>query len=127
MDDAEDRSCEAADGNECLDGGDVPRGLQARANLVFIGPCGCGKSTTAGRFIADCDAIDADSLARIAREASAAGKENQKFAWILDKLRCERERGCTRSYIQGGSSGLNYVLHTVPRASLCSQGVSLSW
>lgn len=96
MDDAEDRSCEAADGNECLDGGDVPRGLQARANLVFIGPCGCGKSTTAGRFIADCDAIDADSLARIAREASAAGKENQKFAWILDKLRCERERGCTR-------------------------------
>eukprot|EP00928_Gymnodinium_smaydae_P023549 TRINITY_DN19394_c1_g2_i1.p1 TRINITY_DN19394_c1_g2~~TRINITY_DN19394_c1_g2_i1.p1 ORF type:complete len:654 (-),score=155.15 TRINITY_DN19394_c1_g2_i1:75-2036(-) len=64
-------------------------------NVVFIGPCGCGKSTTAGHLIADCGAIEQASLERIAQEAAAAGHEERSYAWILDKLRCERERGGT--------------------------------
>mmetsp|Transcript_7418 Transcript_7418/g.16320 ORF Transcript_7418/g.16320 Transcript_7418/m.16320 type:complete len:598 (+) Transcript_7418:91-1884(+) len=64
-------------------------------NLVFIGPCGCGKSTTAGRLIADTGAIDKQTLERVAAEASERGKPDHRFAWILDKLQCERERGNT--------------------------------
>lgn len=62
-------------------------------NLVFIGPCGCGKSTTAGHLIADCGAIDRPSLERIAYEAGERGQDDCRYAWILDKLRSERERG----------------------------------
>lgn len=64
-------------------------------NVVFVGPCGCGKSTTAGRLIADCNAIDEQSLERIAREARDGGHDERRYAWILDKLREERERGGT--------------------------------
>lgn len=64
-------------------------------NLVFFGPCGCGKSTTAGHLIVDSGAIDARSLERISREAAARDREDRRYSWILDKLRCERERGNT--------------------------------
>jgi len=65
------------------------------ANVVFIGPCGCGKSTTVGHLIADSGAIDRQTLNRIAREAGDRGQDDRRYAWILDKLRCERERGGT--------------------------------
>mmetsp|Transcript_39019 Transcript_39019/g.64292 ORF Transcript_39019/g.64292 Transcript_39019/m.64292 type:complete len:619 (+) Transcript_39019:179-2035(+) len=68
---------------------------KTHVNLVFFGPCGCGKSTTAGHLIADCGAIDGRSLERISREAAAHDREDRRYAWILDKLRCERERGNT--------------------------------
>lgn len=64
-------------------------------NVVFLGPCGGGKSTAAGRLIADSGAIDALALKRIAREASERGCAELRYAWILDKLREERERGTT--------------------------------
>lgn len=64
-------------------------------NVVFIGPCGCGKSTVAGRLVADTGAIDEQTLGRIAREAAERGQDDRRYAWILDKLRCERERGGT--------------------------------
>mmetsp|Transcript_110126 Transcript_110126/g.322193 ORF Transcript_110126/g.322193 Transcript_110126/m.322193 type:complete len:565 (+) Transcript_110126:180-1874(+) len=69
---------------------DVPH-----ANVVFIGPCGCGKSTTVGHLIADSGAIDRQTLSRIAGEAAERGQEDRRYAWILDKLRCERDRGGT--------------------------------
>lgn len=65
------------------------------ANVVFIGPCGCGKSTTIGHLIADSGAIDRQTLNRIAREAGDRGQDDRRYSWILDKLRCERERGGT--------------------------------
>lgn len=74
---------------------DVEPSDVAHVNLVFFGPCGCGKSTTAGRLIADCGAIDEHNLERVAREATEKGEDRCRYAWILDKLRCERERGGT--------------------------------
>lgn len=65
------------------------------ANLVFIGPWGSGKSTTAGRLIVDCGAIDNKNVERIAQEAAERGREDRRYAWILDKLGCERDRGTT--------------------------------
>lgn len=68
---------------------------KSQVNVVFFGPSGCGKSTTVGHLIADSGAIDELSLERIAREAAEDGAEDRRYAWILDKLRCERERGGT--------------------------------
>lgn len=65
------------------------------ANLVFIGPWGSGKSTTAGRLIVDCGAVDRQTVERIAQEATDRGREDRRYAWILDKLGCERDRGTT--------------------------------
>jgi len=65
------------------------------ASLVFIGPWGSGKSTTAGRLIVDCGAIDRQTVERIAQEAIDRGREDRRYAWILDKLGCERDRGTT--------------------------------
>eukprot|EP00931_Biecheleriopsis_adriatica_P076758 TRINITY_DN50439_c0_g1_i1.p1 TRINITY_DN50439_c0_g1~~TRINITY_DN50439_c0_g1_i1.p1 ORF type:complete len:594 (+),score=113.63 TRINITY_DN50439_c0_g1_i1:83-1864(+) len=64
-------------------------------NLVFIGPCACGKSTIMGHLVADSGAIDQENLQRIADEAHARGQPDRCYAWILDKLKCERERGNT--------------------------------
>jgi len=64
-------------------------------NLVFIGPCRCGKSTLAGRLIADSGAIDKENLKRISDESVKSGKPDRCYAWILDKLKCERDRGNT--------------------------------
>lgn len=64
-------------------------------NLVFIGPCGCGKSTLAGRLIADSGAIDRENLKRILDVSVESGKPDRCYAWILDKLKCERDRGNT--------------------------------
>jgi len=64
-------------------------------NLVFIGPCGCGKSTLAGRLIADSGAIDTENLKCIFDASSESGKPGRCYAWILDKLKCERDRGNT--------------------------------
>ncbi|CAE8673888.1 unnamed protein product [Polarella glacialis] len=73
-----------------FDSADLPH-----VNLVFIGPCGSGKSTMAGRLIADSGAIDKENLERIADEAAESGQPDRCYAWILDKLKCERERGNT--------------------------------
>eukprot|EP00929_Paragymnodinium_shiwhaense_P118504 TRINITY_DN90416_c0_g1_i1.p1 TRINITY_DN90416_c0_g1~~TRINITY_DN90416_c0_g1_i1.p1 ORF type:complete len:639 (+),score=110.53 TRINITY_DN90416_c0_g1_i1:373-2289(+) len=91
----------------CPDGGSLAACCQAgttateeetkepNVNVVFFGPCGGGKSTIAGRLVADCGAIDEQSLRRIAAEARERGQDDRRYAWILDKLRSERERGGT--------------------------------
>eukprot|EP00927_Polykrikos_kofoidii_P071380 TRINITY_DN67645_c0_g1_i1.p1 TRINITY_DN67645_c0_g1~~TRINITY_DN67645_c0_g1_i1.p1 ORF type:complete len:592 (+),score=75.82 TRINITY_DN67645_c0_g1_i1:205-1980(+) len=70
-------------------------GPSRSVNVVFIGPCSCGKSTVAGRLVADCGAVDEQTLVRIAREAAECGQDDRRYAWILDKLRSERDRGGT--------------------------------
>ncbi|CAK9063703.1 Elongation factor 1-alpha (EF-1-alpha) (50 kDa actin-binding protein) (ABP-50) [Durusdinium trenchii] len=62
-------------------------------NLVFIGPSGSGKSTMLGHLIAESGAIDADNLQRIFDEAKDLGYPERCYAWILDKLSCEKQRG----------------------------------
>ncbi|CAL1155466.1 unnamed protein product, partial [Cladocopium goreaui] len=62
-------------------------------NLVFIGPSGSGKSTMLGHLIAESGAIDGENLQRIFDEAKERGHPERCYAWILDKLSCERQRG----------------------------------
>ncbi len=66
-----------------------------RANLVMIGHVDSGKSTTAGHLIYSCGAIDKPTFDQFEKEASLIGKTHFKYAWVLDKLKAERERGIT--------------------------------
>lgn len=64
-------------------------------NLVVIGHVDSGKSTTTGHLIADCGGFDARTLEKFKKEAEQMGKGTFYYAWILDKLKAERERGIT--------------------------------
>ena len=64
-------------------------------NIVVIGHVDSGKSTTAGHLICQCGGIDERAVEEIEREALETGKGSFKFAWVLDKLEAERERGMT--------------------------------
>jgi elongation factor 1-alpha len=64
-------------------------------NLVVIGHVDCGKSTTTGHLIYQLGGIDKRSIEKFEKEASELGKGSFKYAWVLDRLKAERERGIT--------------------------------
>ena len=64
-------------------------------NLVVIGHVDSGKSTTTGHLIYACGGIDKRTIERFEKEANDIGKGSFKYAWVLDKLKAERERGIT--------------------------------
>ena len=64
-------------------------------NLVVIGHVDAGKSTTTGHLIYKCGGIDKRTVEKFEKEAKEMGKGSFKYAWVLDKLKAERERGIT--------------------------------
>merc|ERR1711990_257316 len=64
-------------------------------NLVVIGHVDAGKSTSTGHMIYKCGGIEQRTLEKFEKEAKEIGKESFKYAWVLDKLKSERERGIT--------------------------------
>jgi len=64
-------------------------------NLVVIGHVDSGKSTTTGHLIYKCGGIDKRTIEKFEQEAKELGKGSFKYAWVLDKLKAERERGIT--------------------------------
>lgn len=64
-------------------------------NLVVIGHVDSGKSTTTGHLIYKCGGIDKRTIEKFEKEAQEMGKGSFKYAWVLDKLKAERERGIT--------------------------------
>ncbi|RLI13104.1 translation elongation factor EF-1 subunit alpha [Candidatus Bathyarchaeota archaeon] len=64
-------------------------------NLVIIGHVDHGKSTTMGHLLYLAGAIDERTIRQYEEEAARLGKETFKYAWILDSLKEERERGLT--------------------------------
>jgi elongation factor 1-alpha len=64
-------------------------------NLVVIGHVDAGKSTTTGHLIYKCGGIDKRTIEKFEKEAAELGKSSFKYAWVLDKLKAERERGIT--------------------------------
>jgi len=64
-------------------------------NLVVIGHVDHGKSTTMGHLLYLTGAIDDRTIKEFEEEAQRLGKETFKFAWVLDNLKEERERGLT--------------------------------
>merc|ERR1712100_925230 len=66
-----------------------------RLNLVVIGHVDSGKSTSTGHLIYKCGGIDEGTIKKYEKEAEEMGKGTFKYAWVLDKLKAERERGIT--------------------------------
>eukprot|EP00455_Lapot_gusevi_P042265 TRINITY_DN498_c0_g1_i5.p2 TRINITY_DN498_c0_g1~~TRINITY_DN498_c0_g1_i5.p2 ORF type:complete len:441 (+),score=189.27 TRINITY_DN498_c0_g1_i5:88-1410(+) len=64
-------------------------------NLVVIGHVDSGKSTSTGHLIYKCGGIDKRTIEKFEKEANEMGKGSFKYAWVLDKLKAERERGIT--------------------------------
>jgi len=64
-------------------------------NIVIIGHVDSGKSTTCGQLIANLGKIDKRVLEKYEKEANEMGKGSFKWAWVMDNLKAERERGIT--------------------------------
>ncbi|KAF0688372.1 Aste57867_19992 [Aphanomyces stellatus] len=64
-------------------------------SLVVIGHVDAGKSTTTGHLIYKCGGIDKRTIEKFEKEALELGKSSFKYAWVLDNLKAERERGIT--------------------------------
>ncbi|EHB10082.1 Elongation factor 1-alpha 1 [Heterocephalus glaber] len=64
-------------------------------NIVLIGHVDSGKSTTTGHLIYKCGGIDKRTTEKFEKEAAKMGKGSLKYAWVLDKLKVEHERGVT--------------------------------
>ena len=64
-------------------------------NLAVIGHIDHGKSTLVGRLMYETGAVPAHIIEKYKAEAKEKGKESFAFAWVMDSLKEERERGIT--------------------------------
>lgn len=64
-------------------------------NLAFIGHVDHGKSTLVGRLMLDTGTISPHIIEKYKKEAESKGKGSFEFAWVMDSLKEERERGVT--------------------------------
>ncbi|MBU0980178.1 MAG: translation elongation factor EF-1 subunit alpha [Nanoarchaeota archaeon] len=64
-------------------------------NLVFIGHVDHGKSTSVGRLMYDSGNVDEQAMRKLKDKAKELGKGGFEFAFVMDNLKEERERGLT--------------------------------
>ncbi|MDP3919109.1 MAG: translation elongation factor EF-1 subunit alpha [Nanoarchaeota archaeon] len=64
-------------------------------NLVFIGHVDAGKSTTVGRLLYDSGNFSDQEMRKLKEKAQSLGKAGFEFAFIMDNLKEEQERGVT--------------------------------
>ena len=85
-------------------------------NLIFIGHVDHGKSTLVGRFLYDSGALAENEYRKIKEEADARGKGSFAFAYVMDNLKEERERGVTIdvSYKKFAGKNNNFTIIDAP-------------
>ena len=64
-------------------------------NVVFVGHVDAGKSTCVGRCMFDSGAVSEQEMKKLKEEAEKHGKAGFEFAYVMDKIKEERERGVT--------------------------------
>ncbi|MFP4006267.1 MAG: translation elongation factor EF-1 subunit alpha [Candidatus Hadarchaeia archaeon] len=64
-------------------------------NLAVVGHVDHGKSTLVGRTFYETGKIDDSVIEEFEEEGKEMGKEDFKFAWVMDAVKEERERGLT--------------------------------
>jgi len=65
-------------------------------NMIITGHIDNGKSTTMGHFLMDMGVIDERTIQQHAEESEKTGKgDTFKYAWVMDNIKDERERGIT--------------------------------
>jgi elongation factor 1-alpha len=64
-------------------------------NVVFVGHVDAGKSTIVGRTMFDGGAVSEQEMKKLREEAEKNGKAGFEFAYVMDNIKEERERGVT--------------------------------
>ena len=64
-------------------------------NVVFVGHVDAGKSTIVGRLLFDTGLVSEQEMTKLKQEAEKHGKIGFEFAYVMDKIKEERERGVT--------------------------------
>jgi elongation factor 1-alpha len=64
-------------------------------NVVIVGHVDAGKSTIIGRLLYDSGAVSEQEMTKLKQEAEKHGKIGFEFAYVMDKIKEERERGVT--------------------------------
>jgi len=64
-------------------------------NIVFVGHVDAGKSTVVGQTLFSSGIVSEQEMKKLKEEAIKHGKAGFEFAYIMDKVREERERGVT--------------------------------
>lgn len=82
-------------------------------NVVFIGHVDHGKSTTVGRLMFDGGAVDEVTMRKLKEKAAELGKAGFEFAYVMDNLKEERERGVTIDINHKQFNSKNYDLTVI--------------
>ncbi|MBL7051741.1 MAG: GTP-binding protein, partial [Nanoarchaeota archaeon] len=64
-------------------------------NTVFVGHVDAGKSTVVGQLLFQSGAVSDQEMKKFKEEAEKHGKQGFEFAYVMDKIKEERERGVT--------------------------------
>ncbi len=85
-------------------------------NLIIMGHVDHGKSTTTGHLLYLAGAIDERTIKAFEEEAEKMGKGTFKYAWVLDNLKEERERGVTIDlrFLKFDTKKFNYTVIDAP-------------
>lgn len=85
-------------------------------NIIFVGHVDHGKSTTVGRLLFDSKVIDEQAMRKLTEKAKELGKTGFEFAFIMDELKEERERGITidLSYRKYATNKYEYTIIDAP-------------
>ena len=68
---------------------------KSNMNVVFVGHVDAGKSTVVGRVLFDTGIVSEQEMKKLKEEAQKHGKVGFEFAYVMDKIKEERERGVT--------------------------------
>ncbi|KAG6417620.1 hypothetical protein SASPL_119804 [Salvia splendens] len=74
---------------------DRGRGREIKKVHINIVVIDSGKSTTTGHLIYKLGGIDKREIERFEKEGAEMNKRSFKYAWVLDKLKAELDRGIT--------------------------------
>jgi elongation factor 1-alpha len=85
-------------------------------NIVFVGHVDHGKSTSVGRLMFDSGNIDEQTMRKLKEKAEELGKGGFEFAFVMDNLKEERERGVTidLSHKKFNTSKYEYTIIDAP-------------
>src|SRR3989344_3696083 len=64
-------------------------------NIVFVGHVDAGKSTIVGQLMFQTGAVSSQEMEKLKAEAQKHGKVGFEFAYVMDSIKEERERGVT--------------------------------
>eukprot|EP00703_Trepomonas_sp_PC1_P001635 JAP94971.1 Elongation factor 1-alpha [Trepomonas sp. PC1] len=79
-------------------------------NLLILGNVDSGKSSLVGHLVYKCGGIDQRTIVEHEKKANERGNAFSKYAWVLDELKAERERGNTKNLALFQIETKNYYL-----------------